>query len=230
MNRARDWTRWPQAHGRRGPKHRERGKTVIIVSHVLREVEPLVDRIASSSAVKLAHLGTPTELTGPSRSLEESLADLYSGKSHDRSRTELADPRRIPACPGLGLSPLCRCRDHCRHARLCIVTLGRRPPNIIGLASRIDGFARLGCPASFSFISLGPSMCWRVRYTVGDGGILATSLTGGRDCAARQTGIARIIVVGRFLGMTLSSCSLGLFVTGTAVAIGVRRGIWVEGY
>jgi ABC-2 type transport system ATP-binding protein len=59
-------------------QHRERGKTVIIVSHVLREVEPLVDRIGVIVGGTLAHLGTPAELTGPGRSLEDALADLYS--------------------------------------------------------------------------------------------------------------------------------------------------------
>ncbi len=59
-------------------QHRERGKTVIIVSHVLREVEAIVDRIAVMVGGQLAHLGTPSELTGPNRTLEDALTQLYS--------------------------------------------------------------------------------------------------------------------------------------------------------
>ncbi len=62
-------------------QQRERGKTVIIVSHVLREVEAIVDRIAVMVGGQLVHLGTPGELTGPDRTLEDALSQLYSRQS-----------------------------------------------------------------------------------------------------------------------------------------------------
>ena len=62
-------------------ERRTAGKTVLIVSHVLREVEPLVDRIGVIVSGKLAHLGTIADLThrnGQSRTLEDALQELYS--------------------------------------------------------------------------------------------------------------------------------------------------------
>jgi len=62
-------------------ERRSAGKTVLIVSHVLREIEPIVDRIGVIVNGQLAHLGTITELTnrnGQTRPLEDALQELYS--------------------------------------------------------------------------------------------------------------------------------------------------------
>lgn len=56
---------------------KDRGATVILVSHVLNEVEKLVDRVAVIVAGKLRQLGTVAEIAG-GQSLEDSLRDLYS--------------------------------------------------------------------------------------------------------------------------------------------------------
>jgi ABC-2 type transport system ATP-binding protein len=62
---------------------KEAGKSVILVSHVLHEVEQLCDRIAVLQEGKLVHLGTINELTGrgapegKTRSLETALAGIY---------------------------------------------------------------------------------------------------------------------------------------------------------
>jgi ABC-2 type transport system ATP-binding protein len=60
---------------------RDRGRTVILVSHVLQEVEQLCDRIAVVVGGSLAFEGPISELTqtsdGTSRPLERALADLY---------------------------------------------------------------------------------------------------------------------------------------------------------
>ena len=57
------------------------GKTVILVSHVLTEVEELCDRIAVLSGGKLVHQGMLSDLlkekTGKSRTLEAALKPLY---------------------------------------------------------------------------------------------------------------------------------------------------------
>ena len=58
------------------------GKTVLLVSHVLTEVEELCDTLAVLSAGKLVHTGPMTELlrdprTGDSRTLEAALKPLY---------------------------------------------------------------------------------------------------------------------------------------------------------
>ncbi len=59
-----------------------RGKTVLLISHVLPEVEQLCDRVAVVVGGRLAHLGPVAELqrspTGETRSLEQSLQDLYT--------------------------------------------------------------------------------------------------------------------------------------------------------
>lgn len=57
---------------------RDRGKTVIIVSHVLREVETLVDRIGVIVAGQLAFTGPIAEFTTGGQTLEDALADLYA--------------------------------------------------------------------------------------------------------------------------------------------------------
>jgi ABC-2 type transport system ATP-binding protein len=62
---------------------RERGRTVILVSHVLPEVEQLCDRVAVLARGKLAFSGTTAELArgtdGTPRTLEDALAALYEG-------------------------------------------------------------------------------------------------------------------------------------------------------
>jgi ABC-2 type transport system ATP-binding protein len=59
------------------------GRTVLLVSHVLTEVERLCDRVAVLVDAKLVHIGPVSELTrdpksGASRSLEHALRELYS--------------------------------------------------------------------------------------------------------------------------------------------------------
>jgi ABC-2 type transport system ATP-binding protein len=62
---------------------REKGKSVILVSHVLHEVEQLCDRVGVLSEGKLAFLGPVCELTGRGspdgkvRSLEQALHGIY---------------------------------------------------------------------------------------------------------------------------------------------------------
>jgi len=62
---------------------KQAGKSVILVSHVLHEVEQLCDRIAVLQEGKLAYLGTVNELTGRGaqdgkmRSLEAALQGIY---------------------------------------------------------------------------------------------------------------------------------------------------------
>jgi ABC-2 type transport system ATP-binding protein len=62
-------------------ERRQQGKTVLLVSHVLAEVEQLCDRVAVLVGGKLAHLGPLSSLTGrgsaPARTLEQALQDLY---------------------------------------------------------------------------------------------------------------------------------------------------------
>jgi ABC-2 type transport system ATP-binding protein len=66
---------------------KEAGRSVILVSHVLHEVEQLCDRIAVLQEGKLVHLGTINELTGRGapdgkmRSLETALAGIYQRAS-----------------------------------------------------------------------------------------------------------------------------------------------------
>ena len=59
-----------------------RGKTVLLISHVLPEVEQLCDRVAVVVGGRLAHLGPIAELqrspAGETRSLEQALEDLYT--------------------------------------------------------------------------------------------------------------------------------------------------------
>jgi ABC-2 type transport system ATP-binding protein len=58
---------------------RQKGGTVLLVSHVLPEVEQLCDRVAVIVGGRLAYEGTVDDLRGP-RTLEQALAELY-GKS-----------------------------------------------------------------------------------------------------------------------------------------------------
>jgi ABC-2 type transport system ATP-binding protein len=61
---------------------RERGGSVILITHVLTEVEHLCDRVAVLSAGRVVHVGPLAELThdeaGSPRSLEKTLKDLYA--------------------------------------------------------------------------------------------------------------------------------------------------------
>ena len=56
---------------------KERGRTVLLVSHVLTEVEQLCDRAAVLSKGRLVHVGPLGELTAGGRSLESALQELY---------------------------------------------------------------------------------------------------------------------------------------------------------
>jgi ABC-2 type transport system ATP-binding protein len=63
-------------------EQRRRGRTVLMVSHVLTEVERLCDRAAVLVEGRLVHLGPLPELTrdatGAARPLEQALQDLYA--------------------------------------------------------------------------------------------------------------------------------------------------------
>jgi ABC-2 type transport system ATP-binding protein len=60
-----------------------KGRTVLLVSHVLPEVEQLCDRVAVLRRGRLVFVGKTTELlrdkNGHTRSLEEGLTQLYDG-------------------------------------------------------------------------------------------------------------------------------------------------------
>jgi ABC-2 type transport system ATP-binding protein len=62
-------------------RQRQSGRTVLLVSHVLPEVEGLCDRVAVLRGGKLVYQGKVAELThdaaGQMRSLEEALRKLY---------------------------------------------------------------------------------------------------------------------------------------------------------
>lgn len=58
-------------------KQTKRGGTVVLVTHVLAEVEALCDRVAVLKAGRLAHLGTLRDLTARGRSLEQALTEIY---------------------------------------------------------------------------------------------------------------------------------------------------------
>jgi ABC-2 type transport system ATP-binding protein len=63
-------------------EQRRRGRTTLLVSHVLPEVEQLCDRVAVLLAGRLAYLGPVAALTrqpqtGATRSLEQALQELY---------------------------------------------------------------------------------------------------------------------------------------------------------
>jgi ABC-2 type transport system ATP-binding protein len=65
-------------------EQRQRGHTVLLVSHVLSEVEQLCDRVAVLVAGRLRYLGPLAELmndpaTGEGRPLEQALRELYEG-------------------------------------------------------------------------------------------------------------------------------------------------------
>lgn len=58
-------------------KQKQRGRTVLLVSHVLPEVESLCDRVAVINRGRLVHLGPVRELVGAGRSLEQALSEMY---------------------------------------------------------------------------------------------------------------------------------------------------------
>lgn len=55
-----------------------KGGTVVLITHVLPEVELLCDRVAVINGGRLVHVGTVRELTGQGRSLEQALSELYA--------------------------------------------------------------------------------------------------------------------------------------------------------
>ena len=61
---------------------RSRGRTVLLVSHVLSEVEQLCDRVAVLSAGRLRYLGPLADSKrmpdGSPRTLEDALQELYT--------------------------------------------------------------------------------------------------------------------------------------------------------
>lgn len=60
-------------------EQKERGKTVVLISHVLAEVDQLCDRLAVLVGGKLAYYGSLTGLKqGAANSLERALEDLYA--------------------------------------------------------------------------------------------------------------------------------------------------------
>jgi ABC-2 type transport system ATP-binding protein len=54
-----------------------KGGAVVLVTHVLPEVELLCDRVAVLNAGRLVHVGPLRELTGQGRTLEQALGELY---------------------------------------------------------------------------------------------------------------------------------------------------------
>jgi ABC-2 type transport system ATP-binding protein len=63
-------------------RQRDKGQTVLLVSHVLPEVEEMCDRVAVLNRGELAYLGKTADLLRgpgrPPRSLEQALAELYA--------------------------------------------------------------------------------------------------------------------------------------------------------
>jgi ABC-2 type transport system ATP-binding protein len=59
-------------------KQKASGRTVLLVSHVLSEVEALCDRVAILKGGRLVHIGPLAELITPDRTLEQALAELYA--------------------------------------------------------------------------------------------------------------------------------------------------------
>jgi ABC-2 type transport system ATP-binding protein len=60
-------------------ERRQRGRTVILVSHALSDVAALCDRVAVLVGGRLSFLGALTELTAGARPLEQAMQELYAG-------------------------------------------------------------------------------------------------------------------------------------------------------
>jgi ABC-2 type transport system ATP-binding protein len=80
-------------------EQRSRGRTVLLVSHVLSEVEQVCDRLGVLVAGQLAYLGPLSELTrdratGDHRSLEKALSELYTRQGATSPHVQ---PESIPA-------------------------------------------------------------------------------------------------------------------------------------
>jgi len=58
---------------------RQRGRTVLLISHVLNEIEFLCDRLVVLVQGRVVKSATPGELRKDAPSLEQALANLYSG-------------------------------------------------------------------------------------------------------------------------------------------------------
>jgi ABC-2 type transport system ATP-binding protein len=58
---------------------RQRGRTVLLISHVLNEIEFLCDRLVVLVQGQVIKSATPGELCKDAPSLEQALANLYSG-------------------------------------------------------------------------------------------------------------------------------------------------------
>ncbi len=85
-------------------EQRRRGHTVLLVSHVLSEVEQLCDRVAVLVAGKLRHLGplaglTRDPITGEGRPLEQALRELYEAPPPHPSPTRGGRAGRGGAAP-----------------------------------------------------------------------------------------------------------------------------------
>jgi ABC-2 type transport system ATP-binding protein len=66
-------------------KYRERGCTVVLVSHVTADIEEVCDRVAVLVEGRLAHLGPVAELTQasngePAPTLDQALSRIYEGR------------------------------------------------------------------------------------------------------------------------------------------------------
>jgi ABC-2 type transport system ATP-binding protein len=68
-------------------EQRERGRTVLLVTHLLSEVEHLCDRLAVLVMGKVVHVGPVAGLTGGGRSLEAALAELYHAAPPNGAKT-----------------------------------------------------------------------------------------------------------------------------------------------
>jgi ABC-2 type transport system ATP-binding protein len=73
--------------------HKKKGRTVLLVSHLLTEIEHMCDRVAVLTAGKVAFLGTVPQLlkgrAGGKRSIEEAVQELYdkSARSLEKAAT-----------------------------------------------------------------------------------------------------------------------------------------------
>jgi ABC-2 type transport system ATP-binding protein len=80
-------------------EERRRGHTVLLVSHLLSEVEQLCDRVAVLVGGQLKFLGPVAGLTtdpgtGETRSLEDALKEFYAGNWSPNCETQTREPAR----------------------------------------------------------------------------------------------------------------------------------------